>query len=137
MSFGVQVGKECPLVIKWTSKRLVPIRFRKFMSAAIDDLVGCGMLNAVPVGPISDNRSYVGERQVRIHSHNVDFQHSLSCFQRPTVFLVKCHIILFKLAAPNSPEMPQVCVSGQEGSRDVSEGREESGISECPKEAQQ
>lgn len=42
-------------MVKWASKSFVPICLGKLMAAAIDDLVGCWMLNAVPVGSIADD----------------------------------------------------------------------------------
>lgn len=45
-------------MVEWTPESLVPIRLGKFMSAAVDDLGGCGMLNAVPIGSIADDGTW-------------------------------------------------------------------------------
>lgn len=55
MPLCIQVGQEGPLVIKWAPESFIPVCLGEFMPAAIDNLVGRRMLNAVPVRSVTDN----------------------------------------------------------------------------------
>lgn len=60
VTLGVPVREKGPLAVVRTTKRFVPVSLGKLMAASVDQLDGCGMLDAVAIGSVSHDGTYQG-----------------------------------------------------------------------------